>query len=56
MRGRIVSYRGRSFYSSGTISVTGPAKARIVSDYIVRDASVASEAGAPEAALPQPNR
>jgi hypothetical protein len=35
-----------------TISVTGSAKARIVSDYIVWDASVTSQAATPNAALP----
>jgi hypothetical protein len=39
-----------------TISVTGSAKARIVSDYIIWDASVASQADSPQAALPQLNR
>jgi hypothetical protein len=36
-----------------TISVTGSAKARIVSDYIIWDASVTSQADTPEGALPQ---
>jgi hypothetical protein len=40
--------RGRN----DTISVTGSAKARIVSDYIVWTASVASQADTPQAALP----
>ncbi len=35
-----------------TISVTGSAKARIVSDYVVWDATVASQADTPQAALP----
>jgi hypothetical protein len=35
-----------------TISVTGSAKARIVSDYIIWDASVTSQAATPQAALP----
>ena len=35
------------------ISVTGSAKARIVSDYIIWDASVASQADTPQAAAPQ---
>ena len=35
-----------------TISVTGSAKARIVSDYVVWDASVASQGTTPQAALP----
>jgi uncharacterized protein len=35
-----------------TITVTGSAKARIVSDYIVWDASVASQATTPQEALP----
>ncbi len=39
-----------------TISVTGSAKARIVSDYIIWDASVTSEGKTPQAALPQLNR
>ena len=39
-----------------TISVTGSAKARIVSDYIVWDASVTSQADTPQAALPLLNR
>jgi hypothetical protein len=38
-----------------TITVTGSAKARIVSDYIVWDASVTSQAGTPQAALPPLN-
>jgi hypothetical protein len=38
-----------------TISVTGSAKARIVSDYIVWDASVTSEGDTPQAALPRLN-
>ncbi len=37
---------------SDTITVTGSAKARIVSDYIVWDASIASQADTPQAALP----
>jgi hypothetical protein len=36
-----------------TISVTGSAKARIVSDYIIWDASVTSQADSPQAALPR---
>ena len=36
-----------------TISVTGSAKARIVSDYIVWDVSVASQAATPQAAAPK---
>ena len=39
-----------------TISVTGSAKARIVSDYIIWDASVTSQADTPQAALPLLNR
>jgi uncharacterized protein len=39
-----------------TISVTGSAKVRIVSDYIIWDASVTSQADSPQAALPQLNR
>ena len=35
-----------------TITVTGSAKARIVSDYIVWDASITSQADTPQAALP----
>jgi hypothetical protein len=35
-----------------TISVTGSAKARIVSDYVIWDASVASQADTPQAAAP----
>jgi hypothetical protein len=35
-----------------TISVTGSAKAQIVSDYLIWDASVASQANTPQAALP----
>jgi hypothetical protein len=38
-----------------TISVTGSAKARIVSDYIIWDASVTSQADTPQAALPPLN-
>jgi hypothetical protein len=37
------------------ITVTGSAKARIVSDYIVWDASVTSQAATPDAALPPLN-
>lgn len=38
-----------------TISVTGSAKARIVSDYIIWDASVTSQAATPDGALPPLN-
>lgn len=38
------------------ITVTGSAKARIVSDYVVWDSSVASQAVSVEAALPELNR
>src|SRR3954469_5417139 len=38
------------------ISVTGSAKARIVSDYIIWDASVAAQADTPQAAAPQLTR
>jgi len=38
-----------------TISVTGSAKARIDSDYIIWDASVTSQADTPQAALPPLN-
>ncbi|HKP18579.1 MAG TPA: SIMPL domain-containing protein [Gaiellaceae bacterium] len=38
-----------------TISVTGSAKARIVSDYVIWNASIASQAQTPQAALKQLN-
>jgi len=38
-----------------TIIVTGSAKAQIVSDYVIWDASITSQASTPEAALPRLN-
>jgi uncharacterized protein len=38
-----------------TIIVTGSAKAQIVSDYVIWDASITSQANTPEAALPRLN-